>query len=69
MADLVSEGIEATVPATVRETVEAVKRVQEGIEDPPPPVGNGPAEADNPQDETPEEEVRNLFASDALEEA
>jgi DNA-binding transcriptional ArsR family regulator len=30
VADLVSEGIEATVPATVRETVEAVKRLREG---------------------------------------
>jgi hypothetical protein len=29
VADLVSEGIEATVPATVRETVEAVKRLRE----------------------------------------
>jgi hypothetical protein len=30
VADLVSEGIEATVPATVRETVEAVERLREG---------------------------------------
>src|SRR5215217_3662844 len=30
VADLVSEGIEATVPTTVRETVEAVKRLREG---------------------------------------
>jgi DNA-binding transcriptional ArsR family regulator len=29
VADLVSEGIEATVPKTVRETVEAVKRLRE----------------------------------------
>jgi hypothetical protein len=29
VADLVSEGIEATVPATVRETVEAVRRLRE----------------------------------------
>jgi predicted transcriptional regulator len=29
VADLVSEGIEATVPATVRETVEAVKRLRQ----------------------------------------
>ncbi len=29
VADLVSEGIEATVPATVRDTVEAVKRMRE----------------------------------------
>jgi hypothetical protein len=29
VADLVSEGIEATVPATVRQTVEAVKRLRE----------------------------------------
>jgi len=43
-------------------------RVQEGIKDPPPPSGSDPAEADNPQDDTLEEEVRDLFASDALEE-
>jgi DNA-binding transcriptional ArsR family regulator len=30
VADLVSEGIEATVPETVRQTVEAVKRLREG---------------------------------------
>jgi hypothetical protein len=30
VADLVSEGIEATVPATVRQTVEAVRRLREG---------------------------------------
>jgi DNA-binding transcriptional ArsR family regulator len=30
VADLVSEGIEATVPETVRETVEAVKRLRDG---------------------------------------
>jgi urease gamma subunit len=32
VADLVSEGIEATVPATVRETVEMVKRLREETE-------------------------------------
>jgi hypothetical protein len=42
-------------------------RVQEGIKNPPPPVGRELGEADNPQDRT-LEEVRNLFASDALEE-
>jgi hypothetical protein len=41
--------------------------VQEGIKNPPPPVGRELGEADNPQDRT-LEEVRNLFASDALEE-
>src|SRR5215204_689568 len=30
VVDLVGEGVEATVPATVRETVEAVKRLREG---------------------------------------
>jgi hypothetical protein len=43
--------------------------VQEGIETPPPPLGNDPEDTDNPQYETLEEEVRDLFASDALEEA
>jgi hypothetical protein len=42
-------------------------RVQEGIKNPPPPVGSEPGEADNPQDDI-IQEVRNLFASDALEE-
>jgi hypothetical protein len=35
VADLVSEGIEATVPATVRETVEAVKRMREDVKGEP----------------------------------
>jgi hypothetical protein len=34
---------------------------------PPPPVGSEPGEADNPHNGT-LEEVRKLFASDALEE-
>jgi MarR family protein len=42
-------------------------RVQEGIKDPPPPSNSGPGDADNSQDDT-LEEVRDLFASDALEE-
>ncbi len=42
-------------------------RVQEGIKNPPPPVGSEPGEADNPQDGT-LEEVRNLFAQDTAEE-
>jgi hypothetical protein len=42
-------------------------RVQEGIKNPPPPSGSEVGEAHNPQDGT-LEEVRNLFASDALEE-
>jgi hypothetical protein len=42
-------------------------RVQEGIKDPPPPIGSKRGEADNPQDDT-LEEVRDLFASDAWEE-
>jgi hypothetical protein len=42
-------------------------RVQEGIKNPPPPSGSEPGEADNPQDDI-IQEVRNLFASDALEE-
>ena len=41
---------------------------QEGIKTPPPPSGSKPGEADNPQDETLEEEVRGLFASEAVEE-
>jgi hypothetical protein len=40
-------------------------RVQEGIKDPPPPVGCEPGDADNPHDGT-LEEVRDLFTSDAL---
>lgn len=35
VADLISEGVEATVPKTVRETVEAVKRLLEGSESEP----------------------------------
>jgi hypothetical protein len=35
VADLVSEGIEATVPATVRDTVEAVKRLREDSKEEP----------------------------------
>ena len=35
---------------------------------PPPPVASEPKGADNPQDYTLEEEVRDLFASDAVEE-
>jgi hypothetical protein len=42
-------------------------RVQEGIKDPPPSVGNELGEADNPQDGT-LEEVRDLFAQDTAEE-
>jgi DNA-binding transcriptional ArsR family regulator len=42
-------------------------RVQEGINTPPPPSGSEPEEVDNPPDDI-IEEVRNLFASDALEE-
>jgi hypothetical protein len=42
-------------------------RVQEGIKYPPPPSGSEPIEADNYQDDI-IEEVRDLFASDALEE-
>jgi hypothetical protein len=42
-------------------------RVQEGIKNPPPPSQDGPGEADNPQDDI-IEEVRDLFASDAVEE-
>jgi hypothetical protein len=42
-------------------------RVQEGIKTPPPPSGNEPEVVDNHQDDI-IEEVRNLFASDALEE-
>jgi hypothetical protein len=42
-------------------------RVQEGIEYPPPPSGNEPGDIDNNQDDI-IQEVRDLFASDALEE-
>jgi DNA-binding transcriptional ArsR family regulator len=42
-------------------------RVQEGIKDPPPPVGGEPGEADNPEDDA-LEVVRNLFAQDTVEE-
>src|ERR671911_235413 len=43
-------------------------RVQEGIKTPPPPSGNEPGDIDNHQDDI-IEEVRDLFASDAVEEA
>jgi hypothetical protein len=43
-------------------------RVQEGLKTPPPPSGCEPGEADNHQDDIIIEEVRDLFASDALEE-
>jgi hypothetical protein len=42
-------------------------RVQEGIKDPPPPVASEPGDVDTSPDDI-IEEVRNLFASDALEE-
>jgi DNA-binding transcriptional ArsR family regulator len=42
--------------------------VQEGIKTPSPPLDNKLEDTDNPQYETLEQEVRNLFASDALEE-
>jgi len=42
-------------------------RVQEGIKTPPPPSGSEPGDIDNNQDDI-IEEVRDLFASDALEE-
>jgi DNA-binding transcriptional ArsR family regulator len=42
-------------------------RVQEGIKDPPPPVSSEPGDVDSPPDDI-IEEVRDLFASDALEE-
>jgi biotin operon repressor len=41
-------------------------RVQEGIKNPPPPSDKELEDADNPQDNT-LEDVRDLFASDALE--
>jgi hypothetical protein len=40
--------------------------VQEGIKNPPPPSGSEPGDIDNNQDDI-IEEVRDLFASDALE--
>jgi hypothetical protein len=40
-------------------------RVQEGIKNPPPPIGSELGEAENPQDDT-LEEVRDLFAGDDL---
>jgi DNA-binding transcriptional ArsR family regulator len=43
-------------------------RVQEGIETPPPPLDKKLEDDDNPQYETLEREVRDLFANDALEE-
>jgi hypothetical protein len=43
-------------------------RVQEGIKTPPPPSGSEPGDMDNHQDDIIIEEVRDLFASDALEE-
>jgi DNA-binding transcriptional ArsR family regulator len=42
-------------------------RVQEALKNPPPSADSQPGEADNPQDDN-LEEVRNLFASDAMEE-
>ena len=42
-------------------------RVQEGMKDPPPSSGGEPGDIDNHQDDI-IEEVRDLFASDALEE-
>jgi hypothetical protein len=44
-------------------------RVQEGKKHPPPPSGSEPGAADNHQDDLIIEEVRDLFASDAVEEA
>jgi DNA-binding transcriptional ArsR family regulator len=43
-------------------------RVQEGIKYPPPPSGSEPGDTDNHQDDIIIDEVRDLFASDALEE-
>jgi hypothetical protein len=42
-------------------------RVQEGIKNPPPPVGSEQDVVDNPQDNT-LDEVRDLFAQDTAEE-
>jgi hypothetical protein len=41
--------------------------VQEGINNPPPPVASEPADVDNPPDDI-IKEVRDLFSSDVLEE-
>jgi hypothetical protein len=41
--------------------------MQEGIKNPPPPVASEPGDVENPPDDI-IEEVRDLFASDALEE-
>jgi biotin operon repressor len=43
-------------------------RVQEGIKNPPPPIASEPGDVDNPPDDIIIEEVRDLFASDTLEE-
>jgi hypothetical protein len=43
-------------------------RVQEGIKNPPLPSGSEPGDIDNHQDDIIIEEVRDLFANDALEE-
>jgi hypothetical protein len=43
-------------------------RVQEGIKTPPPPSGSEPGDIDKHHDDIIIEEVRDLFASDALEE-
>jgi hypothetical protein len=43
-------------------------RVQEGIKTPPPPSGNEQGDIDNHHADIIIEEVRDLFASDALEE-
>jgi hypothetical protein len=43
-------------------------RVQEGIKNPPTPSGSEPGDIDNHPDDIIIEEVRDLFASDALEE-
>jgi hypothetical protein len=43
-------------------------RVQEGTKTPPPPSGSKPGDIDDNQDDIIIEEVRDLFASDALEE-
>jgi len=42
--------------------------VQEGIKTPPPPSGSEPGDIDDNQDDIVIEEVRDLFAIDALEE-
>jgi len=43
-------------------------RVQEGVKYPPPPSGSEPEDIDNNQDDIIIEEVRDLFASDTVEE-